>query len=196
MALFVIFVHIEGAFDNKWWPTVLTRVTDANCSAHMFSIIKRYFKHRKVTIKSKTKGHTRKLENGCPQGSVLGPAVWVWCIDAFLNELEYSGRVRHSIRRQSRVRDNTGTRITTYANKTINIMKKWCSLHRLKISLSKTVAMLVKGNLNEKHLPALKTEGKNVKYAESVKYLGIIIDKKLAFVAISQDKNSTIYVRY
>ena len=27
------------------------------------------------------------MEKGCPQGSIIGPAAWVWCMDIVLNDL-------------------------------------------------------------------------------------------------------------
>ena len=53
----------------------------------------------------------------------------------------------------------------------------------MKVSSSKTVAMLVKGNMSRGRLPTIKINGKNVKYLQQVKYLGIIVDEKLNFVA-------------
>lgn len=43
--------------------------------------------------------------------------------------------------------------------------------------------MLVKGSLNRERLPIIKINGKNVRYVEQVKYLGVVIDKILNFVA-------------
>ena len=57
-----------------------------------------------------------------------------------------------------------------------------CNLHKLKISDSKTVAMLFKGNLVEKRLAVIKVNGKNIKFVDKTKYLGIIVDKKLSFL--------------
>lgn len=42
----VLFVDIEGAFDNNWWSAVLARIVEANCSTSIFNIIKSNFKHR------------------------------------------------------------------------------------------------------------------------------------------------------
>lgn len=184
-----LFVDIEGAFDNLWWPAVLTRVIDANCSTHMLSIVKNYFKHRKVIIGHMSKKYNRKMEKGCPQGSILGPAAWVWCMDALLKELETSipeehvGITAYADDLACVIKGNTRVEITRQADKVMEIINKWCRIHRLKISASKTVAMLVKGNMDERHLPTIKIDGKNVKYVENSKYLGVIIDKRMNFIA-------------
>ena len=61
------------------------------------------------------------------------------------------------------VKGNTKMELHTHAEKIMGILTKWCNLHKLKISDSKTVAMLFKGNLDEKRLAVIKVNGKNIK---------------------------------
>ena len=80
------------------------------------------------------------------------------------------------------IKGNTRSELPTHSEKVMNILVKWCSLHKLKISETKTVAMLFKGNLDESRLATIKVNGKNIKFVEKTKYLGVIIDKKLSFL--------------
>jgi len=82
-----LFIDIQGAFDNLWWPAIKYRLVQANCSTHLIGIINSYFKKRKVVVKSKFGNIKRQMERGCPQGSVLGLAAWNWCMDALLERL-------------------------------------------------------------------------------------------------------------
>ena len=50
------------------------------------------------------------------------------------------------------VKENTRFELHTHSEKIIGIVNKWCNLHKLKISDSKTVAMLCKGSLDERRL--------------------------------------------
>ena len=84
----ILFVDIEGAFDNLWWPTVLTSIVEVNCSTQMLNFSKSYFRNRKAIIFSRTRNYSRKMQKGCPQGSIIGPAAWGWSMDALLNELQ------------------------------------------------------------------------------------------------------------
>ena len=92
----VIFVDIEGAFDNIWWPAVLARVADTNYSSRIFNIVRNYFKHRKVTIESVSKQYSRRMQKGCLQGSIIGPAAWVWCMDVLLKEIQENVSGEHA----------------------------------------------------------------------------------------------------
>lgn len=79
-----VFVDIEGAFDNLWWPTILDRVIAVNCSTKLFKIVSNYFKSRKACISTKMGKTQTSMQKGCPQGSIIGPAAWVWCMDMLL----------------------------------------------------------------------------------------------------------------
>ena len=184
-----LFVDIEGAFDHIWWPAIVKRTTDANCSSHIVGIVKKYFKRRKVFIENNSRKYMRKMEKRCPQGSILGPSACVWCMDALLKDLEMDipeeqvEITAYADDLACVVKGDTRIEITKNATKAIEIISKWCRLHHLKISGSKTVTMLMKGNLNEKHLPTFKIDRVNVKYVEKTKYLGVVIDRKMNFIA-------------
>ena len=83
---YVIFVDMEGAFDNLWWPTILARLVRAKCNIHL-KVVKSYFKNRKVIVQNKMKTYARKMQKGCPQGSIIRPAAWLWSMDVVLNDL-------------------------------------------------------------------------------------------------------------
>jgi len=82
-----LFIDIQGAFDNLWWPAIKHRLVQANCSTHLINIVNSYFKRRKVIVKSKFENLNSHMERGCPQGSVLGPTAWNWCMDLLLQSL-------------------------------------------------------------------------------------------------------------
>jgi len=75
-----VFVDIEGAFDNLWWPSLITRVIESECSGTLLSILKSYFNNRKMMVRTKFDKMERQMERGCPQGSILGPTAWNWAM--------------------------------------------------------------------------------------------------------------------
>ena len=147
-------------------------------------MIKSYFKNRKIVVKNKMKEYTRIMEKGCPQGSIIGPAAWVWCMDVVLNDLrkeippEFADFIAYADDLACVVKGNTRTELNTNSERIIEILSGWCNSHKLKISGTKTVAIMFKWNLDESRLTAIKIDGKCIKFVEKVKYLGMIIDKK------------------
>ena len=43
--------------------------------------------------------------------------------------------------------------------------------------------MMVKGSTSESRMPIIKINEQNVKYVEQCKYLGVMVDRRLTFVA-------------
>lgn len=67
-----LFIDIQGAFDNLWWPSIKDKLIQSNCSI-MLKLASSYFKNRKIIVSSKFENITRKMQRGCPQGFIIGP---------------------------------------------------------------------------------------------------------------------------
>ena len=55
------------------------------------------------------------------------------------------------------------------------ILGNWASSNKLTVSERKTVGMLLKGALHHHRPPAIPTVGGNLRFRESVRYLGVIL---------------------
>lgn len=183
-----LFIDIVGAFDNLWWPAIVNRLVVAGCSSELIRIVKSYFSNRKVIIKDLTRNVCYGVERGCPQGSIFGPAAWNWCLDQFLTnftcnfEAEDVGVIAYADDVAFMIKANSRLELETMGNRATEALHEWCLNNKLKISETKTRALLVKGKLDIKRPPGIKIYGKTVKFVEKHKYLGIIIDAKLTFL--------------
>lgn len=70
-----LFIDIEGAFDNLWWPAIRARLIEAECSGQLFASISSYFSQRTIKVRSSCEEVTRPMRRGCPQGSIIGPSL-------------------------------------------------------------------------------------------------------------------------
>lgn len=183
-----LFIDIEGAFDNLWWPAIIARVRVAGCSGTLVNIIKSYFNDRSVVTRSKFEKYERKVERGCPQGSILGPAAWNWAMDELLLKIERNFDenaaevVAYADDLAFLIKANSRREVEEIGQRILQFLKEWCELYKLRVSTAKTTAMLLKGKLHRNRLPILKIDNKNVVYKSECKYLGLIIDDKLNFV--------------
>lgn len=129
------------------------------------------------------------MHKGCSQGSIIGPAFWNFCMDKLLIEMDKSfakedaETIAYADDLVVLIKRNSRADIERVGNEVIGKLKEWCELHKLRVSATKTTAMLMKGTLDKERMPRLKLEGKNIKYSTEVRYLGIIINNKLNFIA-------------
>ena len=80
------------------------------------------------------------------------------------------------------VKCNTRSELFTHSEQIMEILMGWCNSHRLKISDSKTVSIMFERNLDESRFAMIKINGKNIKFVKKVKYLGVILVKKVNFI--------------
>ena len=71
----LLFIDIQGTFDNLWWPSILLRLIKVGISSYIFDTLKDYFSGRSVSLMAEDRSMmiSREAERGCPQGSIVGP---------------------------------------------------------------------------------------------------------------------------
>ncbi|GFV68451.1 RNA-directed DNA polymerase from mobile element jockey [Trichonephila clavipes] len=63
----LVFLDIKSAFDNAWWPGILSLLKRSSIPGNLFAVISSFLKDRSVTL---SLGHSSKekfLNKGCPQ---------------------------------------------------------------------------------------------------------------------------------
>jgi hypothetical protein len=161
----------------------LYRIVKSNCSSKIFNIIKSYFENRELIVKSCDKIINRKMSKGSSQESILGPTIWNMVMDSLLNEetegceyIAYADDLALVIKRNSR------KELETIAGEVFNKIEDWTEINKLEISTEKTKAILFKGKLDKEMLLNLKYKDNRIKYYDTIRYLGLILDKKLNFI--------------
>jgi hypothetical protein len=148
-----------------------------------------YFRKRRVFIKSKYKSASKTMQKSCPQGSIIGPLMWNYCMDTLLCQLENeisedeAEAVAFADDLVMILKGDSRSNLERVGCNVLQLLNEWCKLHKLSVSASKTKAMLLKGRLNKERMPKLCLDNVKIKFVSEVRYLGIIIDNKMNFVA-------------
>lgn len=183
----VVFADIEGAFDNLWWPAVLARLAAANCSSTLMGIMKSYFSKRRAKIIGMFEFEKRKVRQGCPQGSIIGPLAWSWVMDELLTSMgdgldpaevrvvAYADDLAIQIMADSR------RRIEVLGEEAMTLLANWCHRNKLRLSLDKSKLMVIKGSFGNRP-PVIKLDQRSMQYVTVYKYLGVLIDQKGQFI--------------
>lgn len=78
------FLDIKSAFDCAWHPAILQALAHKSCPPYLICMVHSFLSNRRATLLGAGTEHTVHLENGCPQGSVLSPILWITLMDKVL----------------------------------------------------------------------------------------------------------------
>ena len=141
----LLFIDIQGAFDNLWWPSILLRLIKVGISSYIFDTLKDYFSGRSVSLMAEDRSMmiSREAERGCPQGSIVGPYVWRWCMDELLSDArcEWSSDtvewVAYADDIVIAVKGNRRFELERLSERCLSHLMSWCGRYKLPLPRQK-----------------------------------------------------------
>ena len=176
----LLLFDISSAFDSVWWPSVLQQLQRHEAPSNLYGLIRSYLHDRTLKIKGSFYEVEDTVERGCPQGSVLGPALWKLVFDELLGVLEQERfpATAYVDDLAVVVASNSRARLKYEAERCANLVEEWCEKKKLRMAGSKTQAILLRGSTDRAHPITLVIQGSRICPSEVVTYLGIRIGKK------------------
>ena len=120
------------------------------------------------------------MKHGVPQGSVLGPLLFLIYINDLTSAIKYC-RVQHFADDTNLlISDGSPKQIQKYINLDLRNLCKWLRANKLSLNTSKTELLVFK-HPNKIYDFKIKMNGKKLYPSKFVKYLGVLIDSQLNF---------------
>lgn len=176
----VISLDIEGAFDNAWWPGVVGELISKNTEPSILRLLTSYLSEREVTVQYAGSAVTVETNKGCIQGSTCGPLLWNVQLDPLLRAAD--GLKAHV---QAFADDilvvasgDTTEELRLNAQEALEAIVDWGKNSKMRFAAHKTQAIFITRRL-EVTPPDLMLEDTAIHFRESIKVLGLIIDRRL-----------------
>ena len=182
-------LDLSKAFDSLSHELILTKLIRKDVDKTAVKWVKSYLENRKQCVKfGKILSDEEMVESGVPQGSILGPLLFITCTDDLATELDQYETFSYADDTQILV---TGKNIKEVQNKLIKAIQtanNYYNKNSLLNNISKTKIMLFQqpnapksneGNILEIKPSDIPQLEKSIFGQDHLKILGIYIDKNL-----------------
>ena len=179
--LLAVFLDVKKAFDSVDHSLLIRKMSMLGIRGNSLNLFKSYLNDRhQYTVINSAKSSMNKIEIGVPQGSVLGPLLFL----IFINDLVNSSRKLKFILFADDTtiflsHNNLDVLFNTM-NQELENVHKWFSSNRLLLNLDKTNSILF-STKDIIHNHSLTIDNCVISEIDFVKFLGIFIDNKLLF---------------
>ena len=173
-----VFLDVKQAFDKVWHLGLLYKIKKWLPASYYF-ILKSYLSDRTFYVQERNeKSELCKIAAGVPQGSVLGPVLYT----LFTADIPVCENVQ-----MGTYADDTAIIATSenpvnassYIQNELSILEKWLKYWRIVINVEKSAQITF--TLRRGVCPPVTLNGLTMPVKETVKYLGVHLDRRLTW---------------
>jgi hypothetical protein len=172
------FLDVSSAFDAVWHNGLLCKLESINVSGTTLRLLKSYLSERKATtVIEGVKSDELPLLAGVPQGSRLGPLLFILYINDIVEGLECLPLIYADDTTLIAFGDSTHD-TTSMLNRDLEKITNWASKWKTKFNADKSIDMIFsKALLNNS--PPIHMEGTLIDRVSTHKHLGVILTGNL-----------------
>jgi hypothetical protein len=170
----VVFLDIKKAFDRVWHKGLICKLHQAGISGNLLSWLESYLKNRqqRVVINGQS-SQWGDIPAGVPQGSVLGPLLFLLYINDIVHEIQNCNIRLFADDTCLFIEVNNRDEAANYINEDLERIQRWSKKWLVSFSPEKTKSLIV-SHKNDRHLnPPITFNNTVVSEVNSHTYLGL-----------------------
>ena len=180
----IVFLDLRKAFETVNHSRLLLKLRTIGCSFQTILWFKSYLENRsQATVANATRSEVKSIACGVPQGSVLGPLLFILYINGIVDCIKNAKCYLYADDLALMVSAASVGRVTTLMQEDLNGISEWCQVNRLTVKCEKTKVMWSHSNRVHPDLTncGLYVQNTLLQTVKSFIYLGATIDYNLSF---------------
>ena len=171
----VVFFDISKAFDKVWHKGLLYKLHSAGIRGNLLNWISNYLSNRKQkVVLPGTESHFANISAGVPQGSILGPLMFL----IYINDIVSNIRSRVNLFADDTslyMVVNSPVETAAVMQADIERINSWADQWLVKFNPAKSESLLISRKLNRPNHPTLSMQNTPIPEVKVHKHLGIFI---------------------
>jgi hypothetical protein len=177
----VVFLDVAKAFDTVWHDELVFKLRESNVPLAMTQLIQSFLEKHSFRAKiNDTLSEPHPIEAGVPQGSVLSPLLYA-AFTADIPKTRNTTLAMYADDTAIMTRSKQPRLATVHLQEAANALETWFRRWRIEVNPEKSSALLITRRYVARE-GQVRMFGEDIPWKGQVKYLGVVIDKRLAFI--------------
>ena len=177
-----VFLDFSKAFDTEDHSILFNKLHHYGIRGSALDWFRSYLSNRQqfVTYNNVLSG-TKVLKCGVPQGSILGPLLFLIYINDLANICKHTMPIFFADDFNLFINGKDASKIELELNEELSNIVSWLKINKLSLNVNKTQFMIFSRKQNQIENIVIRIEGQIIDHVTQTKFLGVIIDEKLTW---------------